>query len=134
MWTGIVSERLFERVSLGRYRLLAAALGALQITLEGKVAFVEITQAMVKAAKANWEDSEGIVNYARTIDGVECGVLLASNKGGGVRVSMRSKGHVIDAGAVCARFGGGGHRGAAGCLLEGDMAAARTRIEQALAR
>jgi hypothetical protein len=75
-----------------------------------------------------------MVNHARSIKGVECGVLVTPAKRGGTRVSMRSKGHLVDAGQVCLALGGGGHRGAAGCTLaETDIAVARKTVEEALA-
>ena len=129
-----VSERLSEQGTLARYRLLAAALGTLTPALGGAVVFMTITAEMVAKAEAAWDDTDGMVNYARSIKGVECGVLITPAKRGGVRVSIRSKGHLIDAGAVCLAFGGGGHRGAAGCTLPGDdLAEARRAIEAALA-
>ena len=128
-----VSERLSEQGTLARYRLLAAALSTLEPVLGGHVVFMTITEEMVKGASAAWDDSEGMVNYARSIRGVECGVLITPAKRGGVRVSMRSKGHIIDAGAICLALGGGGHRGAAGCTLPGDLAGVRATVEAALA-
>lgn len=127
-----ISERTSERGTLGRYRLLAAALGTLELAGEGALAFMTITEEMVRAAKATWEDSEGMVNYARALRGVECGVLITPAKHGGIRVSLRSKGRAIDAGAVAKQLGGGGHVGAAGCTIEGDLASARARVEAAL--
>lgn len=128
-----VSERLNERVRLSRYKLLALALNSIELHCDGKVAVISLTHEMVKSVGASWEDSEGIVNYARALKGVECGVLLTPAKRGGVRVSMRSMGELIDAGKVCAGFGGGGHPGAAGCTLPGELAAARTRVLECLA-
>jgi phosphoesterase RecJ-like protein len=128
-----VAERLYERSSMGRYRLLREALATLERRLDDKVVFMTITHEMVKRAGATWDDSIDLVSYTRAIDGVECGVLLTPAKNGGTRVSMRSKGRAVDAGAVCARFGGGGHHGAAGCLLDVDVAAAQAQIESALA-
>lgn len=128
-----MAERLYERASMGRYRLLGEALGTLRRRLDGKVAFMTITHDMVKRAGATWDDSVDLVAYTRAIDGVECGVLLTPAKHGGTRVSLRSKGRVIHAGAVCATFGGGGHRGAAGCVLDADIAVAEARVEDALA-
>jgi len=128
-----VSERLSEQGTLARCRLLAAALATLEPVLGSHVVFMTITEEMVKAAAATWDDTDGMVNYARSIRGVECGVLIAPAKRGGIRVSMRSKGHLIDAGAVCLALGGGGHRGAAGCTLAGDLASARAAVEAALA-
>lgn len=128
-----VAERLYERSSMGRYRLLREALGTIERRLDGKVAFMIITHEMVKRASARWDDSIDLVSFVRALDGVECGVLLTPAKSGGTRVSMRSKGHTIDAGAVCAALGGGGHQGAAGCVIDSDLAAARARVEHALA-
>jgi bifunctional oligoribonuclease and PAP phosphatase NrnA len=129
-----VGEKLTEQSSLGRYRLMASAFGTLEQALGGAVVFMQVTEEMVKKANATWDDSDGLVNYARSIKGVECGVLITPAKRGGVRVSLRSKGHLIDAGQVCFGFGGGGHKGAAGCTLPGDdLAEARRTIEAALA-
>ncbi|HUS66629.1 MAG TPA: DHH family phosphoesterase [Kofleriaceae bacterium] len=128
-----VSERLSEQGTLARTRLLAAALATLSPGLGGVAMFMNITAEMVAKAEASWDDTDGMVNHARSIKGVECGVLITPAKRGGVRVSIRSKGHLIDAGAVCLALGGGGHRGAAGCTLPGDdLAAARATIEAAL--
>ncbi len=127
-----VAERLGEQVPLSRYKLLSAALSGLQLELSGRVAVMIITEEMVRAAGAKWEQSEGLVNYARAVEGVECGVLLTPGRDGATRVSLRSKGRV-DAGVVCTPFGGGGHPGAAGCAIPADLAEARRLIVEALA-
>lgn len=129
-----VNERLFERVSIARYRLLGRVLSGLELVLDGKIAFMTITYEMVKQAGASWDDTFDMVNYARALDGVECGVLFTPGKRGGVRVSMRSKGKDIDAGAMCKLFGGGGHRGAAGCVIEGNLESVRHCMGRALAQ
>ena len=130
-----VAQSLGEEVPLGRYRLLSSALATIQLELGGKVATMAITEEMVRAAGARWEHSEGMVNYARALEGVEVGVLFTPAREAPatqVRVSVRSKGRV-DAGAVCAPLGGGGHRGAAGCTLESSVDEARRRILDAVA-
>jgi len=127
-----VSERLEERVPLSRYRLLSRVLADLEVTCDGKLAVMTVTAELVAEVKAKWEDTEGLVNHARAIAGVECGVLYTPAKWGGTRVSLRSKGRLIDAGAVCHALGGGGHRGAAGCTIDGDIAKAREIVEAAL--
>ena len=128
-----VSERLSEQGTLARTRLLAAALGTLEPACGGAVVFMTITAEMVNASGGSWDDTDGMVNHARSIKGVECGVLITPAKRGGTRVSMRSKGHLVDAGQVCLALGGGGHRGAAGCTLaETDLAIAKKTIVEAL--
>jgi phosphoesterase RecJ-like protein len=126
-----VAQRLGEEIPLARYRLLAAALAAIELEHGGRVALLTVTEAMVRAAGAKWEHTEGLVGYARAIEGVEVGCLLAPGREGGTRVSLRAKGK-IDAGAVCAQFGGGGHPGAAGCTLPVAPDAARVLILEAL--
>ncbi len=93
-----VSERLYERSSRARYRLLAAALGTLEFELDGRVALMTITREMLKQTGATWEETTDLVNYTRGLASVECGVLLTPAKRGGARLSLRSKGKV-DAGA-----------------------------------
>jgi phosphoesterase RecJ-like protein len=95
-WT--VSERLSEQGSVPRLRLLAKVLETIELALDGRVAFLSVTEEMVKASGASWEDTDGLVNYARALKGVDCGVLISPAKRGGTRVSMRSKGRFIDAG------------------------------------
>jgi phosphoesterase RecJ-like protein len=128
-----VTEQLHERNSLARCRLLAAALAGIELHADGRIAVMTITLEMVKQSGATWDDTVGMVNYVRGIDGVECGVLLTPAKRGGTRVSLRSRGRRIDAGAVCLPFGGGGHPGAAGCTLPAELADARATILGALA-
>jgi phosphoesterase RecJ-like protein len=87
---------------------------------------------MVEGARASWEDIEGMVNWARNVDGVQVGVLLTTAKGGGVRVSMRSRSDKIDVGKVCMALGGGGHPGAGGCHINAELAATKERVVKAL--
>ena len=124
---------MYERSSLERYRLLGLMLERIEVTLDGRIAIVELTRELLNQANASWEDTSNLVDYTRSIRGVECGVLLAPAKPGGTRVSLRSKGRRINAGQVCASLGGGGHPGAAGCLVPDDMPIARERILAALA-
>jgi phosphoesterase RecJ-like protein len=128
----IMGERMSQDSTPGRYRLLSRVLKDLDVALDGKVSFMVITPELVKECLATWEDTEGLVNYARSLRGVECGVLICPSKYGGVRVSMRARGERIDAGKICFDLGGGGHKGAAACTLEGTLAEARVRVEEAL--
>lgn len=128
----LMGERMSQDSTPGRYRLLSRVLKDLEVALDGKVAFMVITPELVKECLATWEDTEGLVNYARSLRGVECGILICPSKYGGVRVSMRARGERIDAGKICFDLGGGGHKGAAACTLEGTIEEARERVEEAL--
>lgn len=130
---GTVNEHLFESFSLARFRVLGALFERIEFAHSGRIALFTLTRELLCQHGASWEDTNDLVNYARSLQGVECGVLLSTARNGDIRVSMRSKGHIVDAGVVCARLGGGGHRGAAGCVLAESMAAARERVLAELA-
>jgi phosphoesterase RecJ-like protein len=127
-----VAASLDERPSPSKVRLLGSVLSTLELHCAGRVGVLSVTTAMVEGARASWEDIEGMVNWARNVDGVQVGVLLTTAKGGGVRVSMRSRSERIDVGRVCMQLGGGGHPGAGGCHVNADLKETRERVVRLL--
>ena len=127
-----IAARLEERSSAAKLRLIGAALSGLEVAARGKVAVVSVTQKMVDQSRASWEDIEGLVNWARGVDGVQVGVVVTTARGGGTRVSMRGRPESIDVGVVAMSLGGGGHPGAAGCWLPDDLAGAKQKVVAAL--
>ncbi|HTR50920.1 MAG TPA: DHH family phosphoesterase [Kofleriaceae bacterium] len=127
-----IAASLEERPSPGKLRLLGSVLATLELQCAGRVGVLSVTTAMVDGARASWEDIEGMVNWARNVEGVQVGVLLTTAKGGGVRVSMRSRSEKIDVGRVCMALGGGGHPGAGGCHIDADLATTKDKVVRAL--
>ena len=127
-----IASSLEERPSPGKLRLLGSVLSTLELHCGGRAGVLSVTTEMVEGARASWEDIEGMVNWGRNVEGVQVGVLLTSAKGGGVRVSMRSRSERIDVGRVCMALGGGGHPGAGGCHLQGDLTTTREKVVAAL--
>ena len=127
-----IAASLEERPSPGKLRLLGAVLATLELHCAGRAGVLSVTTDMVEGARASWEDIEGMVNWARNVDGVQVGVLLTTAKGGGVRVSMRSRSEKVDVGKVCMMLGGGGHPGAGGCHIPGDLVTTKDRVVRAL--
>jgi phosphoesterase RecJ-like protein len=127
-----IAASLEERPSPGKLRLLGSVLSTLELQCAGRVGVLSVTSDMVEGARASWEDIEGMVNWARNVDGVQVGVLLTTAKGGGVRVSMRSRSEKIDVGKVCMTLGGGGHPGAGGCHMHGDLSSTKEKVVRAL--
>ncbi|MFD1177238.1 bifunctional oligoribonuclease/PAP phosphatase NrnA [Paenibacillus puldeungensis] len=115
-----LSELLLEQMTLPQLRLLTSALNALQLSEDGKISWVTITDEDLQATGAIHEDMEGIVNYPRNIQGVEVGLLFKVIDEHAVKVSMRSAGKV-DVAKVAQSFGGGGHVRAAGARIEGTL-------------
>ncbi|MGZ7444453.1 DHH family phosphoesterase [Paenibacillus sp. TH7-28] len=115
-----LSELLLEQMTLPQLRLLTRALNGLQLTKDGKISWVVVTDEDLNFAGAVHEDMEGIVNYPRNIQGVEVGLLFKVIDEQAVKVSMRSAGKV-DVAKVAQSFGGGGHVRAAGARVEGTL-------------
>ncbi len=124
-------EELFERNSLARLRLIGLVLERMTVVLGGRVAYTELHRGDYEATGATPQDSEDLVNYTRSVHGVEVGLLFAEQPRGGVKVSLRSRGGV-DVARVAETFGGGGHRQASGAVLQTALAEARTRVLDAL--
>jgi bifunctional oligoribonuclease and PAP phosphatase NrnA len=109
-----------------KIRLLAVALTNMKC--DGPIAWSWVTDAEMAQTGASPEDCEGVVNYLIGIAGVELAVFLRElPPNGDFRLSIRSKGKV-DVAQIAESFGGGGHRTASGCTLEGPLEEATERI------
>jgi len=115
--------------STAKMRLLGAALSKLQ--REGPLAWISVSQEQMERCQAREEDCEGLVNYALSIHDVEVAAFFRELPDGRFRVSLRSKGG-YDVAAIAQRFGGGGHRCASGCSLDGPLSAAAAAIRTEL--
>jgi phosphoesterase RecJ-like protein len=123
---GEVSLWINESVTPGSIKLLGLCLNTMEFASGGRIATLELPERFFAESGATPEDTEGIVNYGRTIDGVLVSALLKEAEGG-CRVSMRAK-PGVDVQAVAAMFGGGGHKAAAGCFIALPLAEARARL------
>jgi phosphoesterase RecJ-like protein len=110
-----VYEEIFEKGSGGRLRLLGTMLSNLQITHQGRVAWVCITQDMFAATQTSEVDTDAFVTFALQISGVQI-ALMFTELPGLVKVNVRSKGQ-IPANALAKEFGGNGHLNAAGARV-----------------
>ncbi len=99
----------------------------LRLECGGRVALTEIRRGDYEATGSTPQDSEDLVNYTRSIAGVEVGLFFMEQPRGGVKVSFRSK-QDVDVARLAEQFGGGGHRLASGAILETTLAEARARV------
>ncbi|HXI13474.1 MAG TPA: bifunctional oligoribonuclease/PAP phosphatase NrnA [Thermoanaerobaculia bacterium] len=123
---GEVSLWINESLTAASVKLLGRCLNSLEISEDGKIATIELSQNFMSESGASPEDAEGIVNYGRTIDGVLVSALF-KEVDGGTRVSMRAK-PAVDVQAVAAKFGGGGHKAASGCFLPLVISEAKKKL------
>jgi phosphoesterase RecJ-like protein len=123
---GDVSLWINESVTRGSIKLLGLCLTTLELTPDGRIATIELPKRFFTDAEATPEDTEGIVNYGRMIDGVMVSALLKEGEGG-TRVSLRAK-PGYDVQAIAATFGGGGHKAASGCTIPLPLAEAKAKL------
>jgi len=121
-----VSRHVYETRSPASLRLVHLVLGTLTVEQGGRVAHVTLTRDMLARTGATLADSDGLINYPRSVAGVEVAILFREEEDGRVKVGFRSR-HV-DVGELAASLGGGGHARASGCLLDGPVEAARALV------
>ena len=125
-------EQLFECAPLGRLKLVGAALQRMQLRCGGRVAFTEVYLSDYAACGAVPGDTEDLINYARSIDGVEVALIFIEQPGGGTKLSLRSR-ERVDVAKLAEQFGGGGHRLAAGARTDGELPEVREAVLAAAA-
>jgi phosphoesterase RecJ-like protein len=118
-------ERLYERNTLSRMRLMGLVLERLRTVAGGRVAVSEVFFRDYTATGAVPGDTEDLVDLTRSLEGAQVGVLLIEQANGEVKVSFRSR--AADMSKVAEQFQGGGHKLASGATLPGPMDQARER-------
>lgn len=126
-----VASAIFENESIARLALMSRALSTLQVDPGGKIAWMSVTREMLEQSGASDQEVEGIVNYARSVTGVEVGLLFREAADGKTRVGLRSR-RQVDVGEIAVKFGGGGHARASGCGLDCGLDEARERVLNAV--
>ena len=130
-----VARSVYDSSNMGRLKLFGAVLSAMQIDPSGRIAIVYLDHEMAHAAGGTYDDTVGLINLPLTVKEIQSVVFFKQNEGNSYRVSMRSKGD-IDIGTVAVQHGGGGHKNAAGCSVDGPIDVLRKQfveeIEQAI--
>ena len=125
----LVARNVYDSNNMGRLKLFGAVLSAMQIDPTGRIAIVYLDHEMARAAGGTYEDTEGLINLPLTVKEIQAVVFFKQIEGDEYRVSLRSKGD-IDIGAVAKEFGGGGHKNAAGCTVDGPIDALQKTVRR----
>lgn len=100
----------------------------LQFFEDGKIAFAYLNIDDYEKTNAEMGDDEGLVEMIRDIEDVEVAILLKEKEGtNGYKASLRSH-ETVNVSDICMLLGGGGHRGAAGCFLSGNLEQAKNKV------
>jgi len=113
-----LNKLLFRTKTHGRISIEGMLTSGLEYSFDDKVAIAAITREMMETAGADEDDMDDIAAIPGSVEGVYIGItireLLSPDD---CKVSVRTRAP-YDAQAICAHFGGGGHKLAAGCTIE----------------
>jgi phosphoesterase RecJ-like protein len=121
-----------------RLRIIATALGSLEMIDRDRIAIVTLRTADIHAAHAGAQDTGGLTDFALRVASVRVSATITEVETGthepAAKISLRSKPGpgMVDVNAVAARLGGGGHANAAGARLDCSVEEARARLIKAL--
>ncbi|SKB07486.1 phosphoesterase RecJ domain-containing protein [Prosthecobacter debontii] len=130
--TARLARLIYQTQPVRRLQLLRAMLNEMDIRSEGRIASWKFTRRLMDEVQVQSGDTEGLIDTLRMIDSVVAAVIFEEMPDGKIRVSSRSKDERLDVSAVCAQFGGGGHRMAAGARMRGPIEAATETFLTAL--
>lgn len=130
-----IAQHVYGTYSLGRIKLLNLALDSIEISNNGKLSIMTLSQDMFDETHTQAEDSDGLINYAKRIEDVKLAALIQENRNGKEKskkikrfdVSLRSDG-TVDVASIAASFGGGGHSIAAGFSIETTLSDITSQI------
>lgn len=123
----LVTENVYESVSYNRLKLLGSVIAKMERSADGRIAWVVVTDELYRRTNTTAEDTDNFVNFVRSAKGVEVAILFRQTGSAQYKISMRSKGRV-DLSGLAQSFGGGGHKNAAGGVLDGTFEEVKKRV------
>ncbi len=115
-----IAFNLYQNKDPNFIKFLGHVLNKIEISDNGKIAILTILMDDLKKYKLNPSDVDGIINYARDIEGIEVAVLFNEMDENLVKVGFRSKDRV-DVSKLAQKFQGGGHKKASGAVVKGNL-------------
>ncbi|HUZ89241.1 MAG TPA: bifunctional oligoribonuclease/PAP phosphatase NrnA [Candidatus Acidoferrales bacterium] len=133
---GYIAAMVYKSRPLTTLRLQSLSLAAMQVEMEGRLAWAKVSKKMLRETGAVMAESEGIIDTLNSIAGLQVAVVFKEIGAQLTKISVRTRGKV-DAAAICAHYGGGGHLRAAGAevalAMEDAIATVRATATEAIA-
>ena len=128
-----INVELFQNFRKEKYYLLAELWSSLDFYFDEKVVIGHLTQKTLHEMGAKLEETDGAIDYLKSIYGVEIAVFIKEIEDTTVKVSMRSK-EYADVSKIAFKFGGGGHKKAAGFTINNEIMEAKKIIVEEIDR
>ena len=127
-----LNQRHFRTTSFRRLRLESMLTQALEFHDGGTIGVAVLTLDMMARIGATERDAEDIAAFVGQVEGVKTGVTIRELKPEQCKISLRTEPAILNASAVCALLGGGGHAAAAGATVDGDVAHTKAALMEAI--
>ena len=111
-----INQAIFDTNTFAKLKLQSWMVEHMRFLADGRIAICPLPKAVEEAIGVTEDDMENISGFPRSIEGVKIAATLRETGDGLVKVSVRAV-PGYDASAICAQFGGGGHKGAAGANI-----------------
>jgi phosphoesterase RecJ-like protein len=108
-----VASMVYKSRPLTTIKLSALSIATMQVEMDGRLAWAKVTRRMLRESGAVMAESEDIIDTLNSLAGLEVAIIFKEVGARLTKISVRSRG-AVDAAALCAVFGGGGHLRAAG--------------------
>ena len=128
---GKITYEVFRKQSKARAKLYAEVISRLRYDLDDRFAVALVTRAQLEKYGLKQDATEGIVDFALSVEPVEVSACLLETKKGQYKASLRSKG-TVNVNEVAGTFGGGGHVLASGCMFFGSFEEAYDKLRYAV--
>ena len=120
-----VFQQVYESVEFAKLKLLARVLERAEVLEGGRIVVSHLVRTDFADVGASEPYSEGLIDYLREVEGAELAVFIREQMGPGAvghKGSLRASIDELDVSAIARRFGGGGHRQAAGFSSDDTLA------------
>ena len=131
---GEINTQLYQTSPRRRLELKRELLNMLRFSAGDRVASFALPAETVRRLGTIPDDTEGLIDTLREVEGVVVAAFFEELEGGMVRISLRSKDPRVNVCTICAEYGGGGHTMAAGARIPGEMAVVQEKVLAAIAR
>jgi len=128
-----VSQKVYENHPKERFLLTGLIFSTMETYYKDRVAVACVTEEMFKKTNTDKDYADGLVELIRGIRGVEVAILIREINNQRYKLSMRSKG-LVDVAVICGFFGGGGHKNAAGCSIDGTLEEVKNKLKECFAK